>query len=265
VPRLPRTSALSVLESALDKAVTIPSATIHAHVESVRRGHPDASPERVIELLEREYLTLVTAAGAVVGAAAATPGVGTGVGITLTVSDIAAFFGASAGFALAVASVHGIEVADTTRRRALLLATVLGEKGATTVDEVAEVGSLAFASTLLTRMPLPTVRRVNRALSRRLVRRQLGKQSAFAVGRLAPFGIGAVIGVVGARALGHVMLDGARIAFGPAPEGFAQAVTARRAIEASGQAVTSESARAPGSSRRRSLRVGRGRRHPGMR
>ena len=219
-PRASSMSASSMLEAVLDKAVTVPSTTIHAHVASVRRRHPEATPDRVIQLLEREYLTLVAAAGAAVGAAAATPGVGTGVGITLTVSDVATFFAASAGFTLAVASVHGIEVEDSTRRRALLLATVLGETGAATVSEAAEVGSLAFAGALLTRMPMPTVKRVNKVLARRLVRKQLSKQSALAIGRLAPFGIGAAIGVVGARALGRTVLDGSRLAFGPAPLHF---------------------------------------------
>ena len=65
--------------------------------------------------------------GGAVGATAAAPAVGTGVALALTASDIATFFGASAAFALAVASVHGIEVEDADRRRALLLTTILGE------------------------------------------------------------------------------------------------------------------------------------------
>lgn len=220
---------LSAVGRALDKAVTIPSATVHAHVDAVRRKNPDATPEQVVRLLEREYLAVLTTAGGVTGAAAATPGIGTGVGLTLTVSDVAAFFGASAAFTFAVASVHGIEVTDTARRRALLLATLLGDEGATTVGDLAGLGPVAFAGALLTRVPTPIVGRVNRTLTRRLVRRQLGRQSALAVGRLVPFGIGAVVGVVGARALGRTVVDGAWLAFGQAPEAFARPVDAPEA------------------------------------
>jgi hypothetical protein len=74
-------------------------------------------------------------------------------------------------------------------------------------------------------MPTTTIRRVNSALTRRLIRRQAGRQGALAVGRLAPFGIGAVIGATGARALGRTVITGAAQAFGPPPLQF------RRTIE----------------------------------
>lgn len=210
------------VEKLLDKAVAIPSATIHAHVQKVRSRNPHATPEQVVRLLEKEYLAVVQVAGGAVGAVAAAPAVGTGTAFALTVSDVATFFGASAAFALAVASVHGIDVADTDRRKALLLASILGESGAAAVQDAAGIGSVRVARTLLTRMPLATVRKVNSTLTRRMVRRQVAKQSGLALGRLAPFGIGLAIGVAGGRALAHTVIDGSRIAFGPAPAVFSQ-------------------------------------------
>lgn len=214
------------LDAALDKAVTIPSATIHAHVAKVRRRNPGADPQQVVRLLEREYLQVVAATGGAVGVAAAAPSVGTGVAAALTVSDVATFLGASAAFALAVASVHGIDVQDAERRKALLMATLLGEPGTTIVEEAAGITTTRVARTLLTRMPLGTVKRVNAQLARRLVRRQAVKQGGLALGRLAPFGIGLLIGVVGGRALGRTVVEGARTAFGPAPERFPQTIEA---------------------------------------
>ncbi|OZB48563.1 MAG: hypothetical protein B7X40_06905 [Cellulomonas sp. 14-74-6] len=208
------------VEKLLDKAVAIPSATIHAHVQKVRARNPHATPEQVVRLLEKEYLAVVQVAGGAVGAVAAAPAVGTGTAFALTVSDVATFFGASAAFALAVASVHGIDVADTDRRKALLLASILGESGAAAVQDAAGIGSVRVARTLLTRMPLATVRKVNSTLTRRMIRRQVAKQSGLALGRLAPFGIGLAIGVAGGRALAHTVIDGSRIAFGPAPAVF---------------------------------------------
>lgn len=213
-----------LVDAALDRAVTIPSASIHAHVDQIRRKHPHAGPQEVVELLEREYLLVVQSTGGAVGAAAAAPAVGTGVALALTIGDVATFFGASAAFSLAVASVHGIDVQDADRRRALLLATILGESGAKAVADTGGLRSVNVARALLTRMPTGTIRRVNARLTRQLFRRQLARQSGLALGRMVPFGIGAVIGVTGARALGHTVIQGARKAFGPAPAAFGERV-----------------------------------------
>lgn len=225
-------TGIRLLDAALDKAVAIPSARIRDHVAKVRARNPHATPQQVIGLLEREYLLAVGTSGGAVGAAAAAPAVGTGVAVTLTASEIATFFAASAAFALAVADVHGIEVEDTARRRTLVLATVLGDQGARVVS--AEAGIVgaggAWAKQVLTRMPSTTVRRVNNALTRRMLRRQAARQGALAMGRLVPFGIGAVIGVTGARALGRTVVEGARRAFGPPPVAFPATVELIEAV-----------------------------------
>ncbi|MEV7973404.1 hypothetical protein [Cellulomonas sp. NPDC089187] len=212
-----------LLDAALERAVTLPSSAIHSHVDQLRRKNPEASPAQLIALLEKEYLLIVQGSGGAVGAAAAAPAVGTGVAFTLTAADVGTFFAASAAFSLAVASVHGIEVQDADRRRALLLATILGESGAKAVVESGAMTGLRgmrVGQALLTRMPTGTIARVNNRLTRRLVRRQLAKHSGVAVGRMVPFGVGAVVGIAGARALGRTVIDGAREAFGPAPAAF---------------------------------------------
>jgi hypothetical protein len=222
----PTTSVTGIgfIDAVLDKAVAIPSSAIHAHVDRLRRRNPHASPEQIIRLLEKQYLLAVSASGGAVGAAAATPAIGTGVGIALTSSEIATFCAASAAFALAVADVHGIGVEETARRRTLLLATVLGAQGATTVGAETGLSNRAWARTLLVNMPTATIRRVNTALTRRVIRRQAGRQGALAFGRLAPFGIGAVVGATGARALGRTVVVGAQRAFGPPPATFPRVI-----------------------------------------
>ncbi|NTW41361.1 MAG: hypothetical protein HGA44_16045, partial [Cellulomonadaceae bacterium] len=180
----------------------------------------DASPTQVIAILERQDLLAVSASGGAVGAAAAAPAVGTGVGVALTASEIGTFFAASSAFALAVADVHGIAVEETARRRALLLATVLGEQGSRLVGTQTGLGTKAWARTLLVNMPTSTIKQVNNVLTRRILRAQASRQGALAIGRLAPFGIGAVIGVTGARALGRTVVIGAHRAFGPPPIRF---------------------------------------------
>lgn len=212
-----------LLDSALDRAVTIPSSAIRSHVDGLRRRNPEASPAEIVRILEREYLLVVQATGGAVGTVAAIPAVGTGVGVVLTSGDIATFFASSAAFALAVADVHGIAVDDAARRRALLLATVLGEKGAHDVERAVGgtgLAGLAWGKVLLTAMPSGTLVKVNKALSNRFLRTQLAKQGGLAVGRLVPFGVGAIVGVAGSRALGQGVIGQSRRAFGPPPSMF---------------------------------------------
>jgi len=213
-----------VVDEALVKAVTIPSTTVHAHVESLRRRNPEASPERLVHLLEKEYLRVVGTAGGAVGVAAAAPAVGTGVAMALTAGDIATFFGASAAFTLAVASVHGIEIEDVERRRALLMTSILGESGAKAVADAVELRNVSAARALLTRLPLGTVKKVNMTLTRRMVRHQVGRQTGLMLGRMVPYGIGAVIGFAGGRALGRQVVRGARAAFGPPPATYGHTI-----------------------------------------
>ena len=202
------------------RAVSVPSSAVHAHVESLRRRNPQASPEQLVRLLEKEFLLVVASAGGAVGAAAAAPAVGTGVAMVLTASDVATFFSASAAYVLAVASVHGIEVEDVERRRALLLTAILGEAGSKALTDVTGVGATNVARLLLTRMPMATVKKVNTTLTRRMLRKQLTKQTGLFFGRLLPYGIGVVVGASGGRALGREVIAGARQAFGPAPVAF---------------------------------------------
>lgn len=216
----PGVTGIPFVDDLIDKAVGIPSSAIHAHVDRLRRRNPYASPAQIITLLEKQYLLAVSTSGGAVGAAAAMPAVGTSVGVALTTTEVGTFFAASSAFALAVADVHGIGVEETARRRTLLMATVLGEQGSRTVGDTAGLSAGGWARTLLVNMPTQTIKRVNSALTRRLVRRQAGKQGALALGRLAPFGIGAVVGATGARAMGKTVIHGAQKAFGPPPATF---------------------------------------------
>ncbi|MEN5074421.1 hypothetical protein ABE437_11425 [Isoptericola cucumis] len=213
-----------LLDMLLDKAVTIPSASIHRHVDRLRARNPEADPAQIIRLLEREYLTLLTTAGGAVGAAAAAPAVGTAAATALTTGDIATYFAASSAFALAVADVHGIEIDDVPRRRALLLATVLGDRGARDVENAVGGSTVAWGKVLLTSMPQTTIKRVNKTLARQFLKRQVAKQGSLALGRLLPFGVGVVVGVAGGRALGHGVVAQSRRAFGPPPDHFPRVV-----------------------------------------
>jgi hypothetical protein len=212
------------LDFLVNRAVTIPSTSIHKHVDKVRTRNPDASPAEVIKILEKEYLRVIQTTGGAVGAAAAIPAVGTAASVALSTSDVATFFASSAAFSLAVADVHGIDVQDVPRRRALLLATVLGDQGAQDVENAIGGSGVAWGKVLLTSMPRTTLHRVNKALTHRFIQKQIAKQGGLMLGRILPFGIGAVVGWVGARALGHTVIAQSRVAFGTPPDRFPRVI-----------------------------------------
>lgn len=252
-----------LIEAALDQAITLPSSTVRAHVDSLRRRNPEASPQQIITLLTKEYSLVLQGAGGAVGAAAAFPGVGTGVSMILSGGDVATFFSASAAYALCVAEVHGVEGDDLDRRRALLLATVLGDSGARSVEEVSGKSAAAWGTALMTTMPKSTIRQVNTVLTRRFVKRQIAKQTSLMMGRIIPFGIGAVVGVAGGRALARTVVHQATKAFGTPPAQFSRPVGPARSKGATVDGLLVDPREGSGSrfplvDRARRVRLGRG-------
>ncbi|WP_152192979.1 hypothetical protein [Georgenia satyanarayanai] len=209
--------AANAFERRVEKALASGAGRSRALAEKVAAAHPGASPADVVALLERRYRRRVSVLSAAVGLTAAVPGVGTGVAALLTTVNLGSFLRASTTFVGAVAHVHGVDVEDVARRRTLLLAALLGEDGARALRGELGVSTLYWGRGLLTRLPLGTVRAVNRGLSRRLVRTVAAKGGAMMLGRLAPFGIGAVVGWFLGRRLAGQVVAGARDAFGTAP------------------------------------------------
>lgn len=213
--------------SGIDRLLSVQRPVVLAHIRSIRARHPEASPDRIIAILEKRFLAAVTAGGAAVGASAVIPGVGTGVSLALTGVETAGFLEASALFAQSVTEVHGITVEDPARARALVMTMMLGAPGAQViqqftgqfqgqpVDRNANWGR-AITSGLPSFAIGPIADRIKRAFIKRFV----VNQSASAIGRAVPFGIGAVIGGAGNRMLGNKIVASSRQAFGPAPAGF---------------------------------------------
>ncbi|MCX4095982.1 hypothetical protein [Nocardia sp. alder85J] len=204
--------------SGLDNASQLQAPAVAKYVERLRRAHPAESPAQIVGRLERQYLTTVTTSGTAVGATAAVPGVGTFTALAAMSAETAFFLEASALFTLAVAAVHGIAPDDAERRRALVLAVVLGESGMQIVEK--NVGRTAKNWGDLLATKIPGISAMNDSLLKRFVVQFLAKRSALMVGKVIPAGIGAAIGGFGNRALGRRTIDNARKAFGPAPAGF---------------------------------------------
>jgi hypothetical protein len=210
----------------IDRVLTVQRPVVLAHIRSIRRGRPHATPEEIIRTLERRYLAAVTTGGALVGASAAVPAIGTGASLALSGAETAGFLEASALFAQSVTEVHGIVVDDPDRARALVMTMVLGTAGSDLVKQLAGQvsgggGKTVFWGEMITKsMPRAVVGPIADRIKKTFLKKFAVAQGTNVVGRLIPFGIGAVIGGGGNHLLGRQIVRASREGFGPAPATF---------------------------------------------
>lgn len=209
------------IASLLDNGARLQGPAVAAHVSRLRRAHPEETPQQLVDRLERTFLTAVTGSGGAVGAAAAVPGIGTAGSLAAVGAEAVFFLEASALFTLAVASVHGIPVAEHERRKALVLAVALGSAGMEIVEKAVGATAKNWGTLLSGALPGQTVTGMNQTLLRTFVTRYAARRGALVLGKLVPAGVGAVIGSAGNRAIGKGVVANARDAFGPAPAQWA--------------------------------------------
>ena len=180
---------------------------------------PTRRPPRSSAKLEKHYLAAVMASGAAVGSAAAFPGIGTLAAMSAVAGETVVFLEATAVFVLAVAEVYGIPAEHRERRRALVLAVLVGEDSKHAVADLIGPGrtSGAWMADGAASLPLPAVSQLNSRLLKYFVKRYALKRGAIAFGKLLPVGIGAVVGGVGNRMMGRKIVANARLAFGTPP------------------------------------------------
>ena len=217
-PRVPA-SLEGTLDAALDKAIAIQRPVVQSYVYRLRAKHPDATPAQIVELLERRYLTAVIGIGGASGAAAVLPGAGTAVSVASGAAEITAFVSATAMYVLALAELHSVPVSDPAVRRALVVATLLGESGAAALD-LTEGETRHWAQSLGKTLTRERMTGLNGRLAHLFVTRFGARQGALLFGRALPLGIGASVGAVGNAALARGAIGSARKAFGPAPAKF---------------------------------------------
>ena len=208
----------------IDRLLTVQRPVVLAHIRSIRKGNPTASPDAIIRILERRYLTAVTMGGAAVGATAAVPAITTGISLALSGVETAGFLEASSLFAQSVTEVHGIPVSDPDRARALVMAMVLGNAGRQVISQLAGQATgvgpakTAFWGEQIGRvLPKSAVGPIADQLKKHFIKRFAVTQGSNVVGRLIPFGIGAVIGGGGNHLLGRAIVRASREAFHAPP------------------------------------------------
>lgn len=204
----------------LDKAIGLQTPLVRRNIARARQRNPEATPAEVVRTLERMYVSALAGTGAAVGGAAAAPAVGTGIALALSAGEAFSSLELSALFALSVAEVHGVRLDEIERRRTLVMGVMLGESASTTIGKVAERTGQHWGRQLVSKVPLATLRQINSVLGRNFITKYGTKQGIIVLGRVVPFGIGAVIGGGANATIAALAVRAARRAFGPAPQSW---------------------------------------------
>jgi hypothetical protein len=204
----------------LDKALALQAPLTERHIARLRRNRPEASPRQIVGRLNTELRAATISAGVGVGAAAAAPGVGTGVALALSGTETVAFLNATALYVLARGEVQGIKIGDVERRRTLVMAIMLGDAGAKGVGKVAGRTGQHWARQLVKGIPMAKIDAVNKVLGRHFVTKYGTKQGIVVLGRVVPFGIGAVIGGAANGIFSQGIITASNRAFGAASESW---------------------------------------------
>jgi hypothetical protein len=207
------------LAQLIERSSRVQGPAAEAYVARLRRAFPSAAPAEIVEKLEKRYLTALTASGAAVGSAATFPGVGTLTALTAGAGETVFFLEATAVYALALATVYGIPADHREKRRALILAVLVGDDSKRALHDLigpsrTNGGALAEG---MASLPMSTLGRLNTRMLRFAVKRYTVRRSALLVGKMLPVGIGAAIGGVGNRVFAKKIIRNARGAFGPPP------------------------------------------------
>jgi hypothetical protein len=225
-----------VLSQIIERSTRAQAPAVKAYVARLRRSNPEASPAEIVTKLEKRYLAAVMASGAAVGSAAAFPGIGTLAALSAVAGETLVFLEATAVFVLAVADVHGVPLEQRERRRALVLAVLVGDESKGAIADLIGPGrtSGAWLTEGAEVLPLPALSQLNTRLMRYFVKRFTLKRSAMAFGKMLPVGIGAAVGGGGNRMMGKKIVNNARAAFGPAPNRWPVSLHLLPAIEPGG-------------------------------
>jgi hypothetical protein len=206
----------------LDKAIDLQTPLVRKNIARARQRNREATPAQVIRSLERMYVSALGGTGAAVGATAAAPGVGTGVALALSAGETLSSLELSALFALSVAEVHGVPIDEVERRRTIVMGVMLGGGGSATITKVAERTGQHWGRQVVAKVPVETLRQINKVLGKNFITKYGTKQGIIVLGRVAPFGIGAVIGGGANAALATLAVRAARRAFGSAPASWGE-------------------------------------------
>lgn len=206
--------------SLIDTALKVQTPLARSYVARLRAKHPGATREELLEHVSDRFTNLLTVTGAGVGGVAALPGIGTAVAVGVTVGEGISFAEACAFLTLASAEIHGVDMTDASTRRLVLMGVLGGERGTRIIARTMGKHGLQWQAVLGGGGGfLPSL--ISKQVSRYVRRRVVSRAGRLWVLRVLPFGIGAVLGGIGTRAVSRSVVEAMLeiFAHGPTLEG----------------------------------------------
>lgn len=202
---------------ALRRAVEVPHAiSLHAS-ERLRADNPGATPAQLVEVATRRFIRHVGVESGAVGTAAAYPGAGTAVSVVASGAQLVSFVSEAAHYTLVVAHLHGIDLRDPAKRTALVLSVLTGRRGAETITSQLGIQTLAWFRHSFIDIRTTSAKQFNLLMAAWLRRTLVRDATTSTLGRLIPFGVGAVVGWRIGRSMAISVVEGVEIALGTPP------------------------------------------------
>jgi hypothetical protein len=203
----------SKLLQLLDNSIEAAGKLARRRVEALRRNNPDLTDTQLLKKVNTAFTSAVTSTGAATGAVAAAPGVGTAVGIAAAAGDASWFLTAASGYVLSAAELRGVKIENFEHQRALVLLVLAGGGGSTFFGKAAGRTGPHLGKVVTNAVPLNTIKAMNKVLGANFITKYGTKRGIIAIGKVAPFGIGFVIGGGGNLMMARGVIKTARTMF----------------------------------------------------
>lgn len=192
---------------AVDYVVENREGDANAMLARARSARPGASPKIVADSIVARVARELATMGAVTGAVALAPGVGTSAALATTAADVGVAFGRISTMVMAIGFAYGIDLSDLEVRRGFVYGVLSGSESQLTDKErkAGHMKKMLGKRAVGRKGALPAMGQVNEMLATRLGTRMVEKlvtqELALKMATLLPLGIGAGVGAAGNRAL----------------------------------------------------------------
>ncbi len=193
--------------TAVDHVAVKRFADAEALYERAISARPHADAHGVATEIIRRVARELGAAGAVSGAMAASPMIGTSVSLATGAADVGLAFGRLTSMVLAVGLAHGADLSNPEERRRHAYAVLSGSGDQLTPGErkAGELKKQLGQQALGTRRGRGPTGGVGNVITTKVAEKMVAKlatqEAAIKIGSLLPLGLGAGVGAVGNRAL----------------------------------------------------------------
>lgn len=215
--------------SLIDTALKVQTPLARSYVSRLRAKHPGATREELLEHVSDRFTNLLTLTGAGVGGVAALPGIGTAVAVGVTVGEGVSFAEACAFLTLAAAEIYDVDMRDRQTRHLVMTAVLGGEHGTEIIAKALGKQGLQWNAVLGGSGMVPNM--ISKQVTRYVRRRVVARTGGLWLGRLLPFGVGAVIGGVGSRTVARSVVEAVEQIFHQAPTIEGELAGDRRSLE----------------------------------